>query len=169
MTAAESRTERSAGGTSLGTERSARGTSPGSERSAGAGSDAAVTAALGRAAHRVDRRIDEIVRPPDGPGLDGWRVLELLSDGAGHPMSEIAAHAMVPAPTLTKIVDRLAERGLVYRRPDGADRRRVLVLIAGRGRELHARLAGRVAAVEREVRDALGSDAATVLAALARL
>lgn len=126
-------------------------------------------AALGRAAHRVERRIDELVRPPHGPGLDAWRVLDLLADGDGHPMSEIAGHAMVPAPTLTKIVDRLVERGLVYRRPDEIDRRRVLVLIAARGRELHDGLAPRVAAVEQDVRDALGADAARVLAALARL
>ena len=129
--------------------------------------DAAV--ALGRAAYRVERRIDEVVRPPDGPGLDAWRVLHLLADDAGHPMSEIAAHAMVPAPTLTKIVDRLADRGLVYRRADDADRRRVLVLLSGRGRTLHDELAPRVAAVERAVHEALGADAATVLAALERL
>ena len=134
-----------------------------------AGSRLDTAAALGRAAHRVERRIDELVRPPHGPGLDAWRVLDLLADGDGHPMSEIAGHVMVPAPTLTKIVDRLVERGLVYRRPDEIDRRRVLVLIAARGRELHDGLAPRVAAVEREVRDALGADAARVLAALARL
>ncbi|MEJ8277987.1 MarR family winged helix-turn-helix transcriptional regulator [Pseudonocardia spirodelae] len=126
-------------------------------------------AVLGRAAHRVERRIEAVVRGPEGPGLDGWRVLDLLSDGAGHPMSEIAAHAMVPAPTLTKIVDRLADRGLVYRRPDDADRRRVLVLLADHGRAEHARLAPRVAEVGAGLAAALGDDAAAVLAALERL
>ncbi|OLL70962.1 Transcriptional regulator, MarR family [Pseudonocardia sp. Ae168_Ps1] len=130
---------------------------------------AGAAAALGRAANRVERRIEELVRPPHGPGLDAWRVLDLLADGEGHPMSEIAAHAMVPAPTLTKIVDRLVERGLVYRRPDEIDRRRVLVLLAARGRELHGSLRAGVDAVEREVHDALGPDADLVLAALERL
>ncbi|OSY42920.1 MULTISPECIES: MarR family winged helix-turn-helix transcriptional regulator [Pseudonocardia] len=129
----------------------------------------AAAAALGRAAHRVERRIEEIVRPPAGPGLDGWRVLDLLADGEGHPMSEIAAYAMVPAPTLTKIVDRLVDRGLVHRRPDDADRRRVLVFGTDRGRELHAALRPRVAEIELEVLGALGADAGTVLAALSRL
>lgn len=128
-----------------------------------------VAAALGRAAHEVARRIEDAVRPPLGPGLDAWRVLDLLADGAGHPMSEIATHAMVPAPTLTKIVDRLVERGLVYRRPDDADRRRVLVLLAERGRELHASLGPAVRAVEDDVRSLLGPDADVVLAALDRL
>ncbi|MEU6698386.1 MarR family transcriptional regulator [Pseudonocardia sp. NPDC046786] len=129
----------------------------------------AAAAVLGRAAHRVERRIEEAVRPPDGPGLDGWRVLDLLADGAGHPMSDIAVHAMVPAPTLTKIIDRMVDRALVYRRPDDADRRRVLVFGTDRGRELHAALQPGVARVEREILDAFGADAGTVLAALSRL
>ncbi len=128
-----------------------------------------VTATLGRAAHLVARRIEEAVRPPHGPGLDAWRVLDLLADGAGHPMSEIATHAMVPAPTLTKIVDRLVDRGLVYRRPDDADRRRILVLLAAHGRELHASLVPEVEAVEAEVRSLLGPDGDVVLSALNRL
>lgn len=130
---------------------------------------AGVAATLGRAAHAVARRIEDAVRPPHGPGLDAWRVLDLLADGTGHPMSEIAAHAMVPAPTLTKIVDRLVDRGLVYRRPDDTDRRRVLVLLADRGRDLHASLAPSVRAVEDEVRSVLGPEGDTVLAALDRL
>lgn len=129
----------------------------------------ATATALSRAAYRVQRRIEEVVRPPEGPGLDAWRVLDLLADGHGHPMSEIATHAMVPAPTLTKIVDRLVDRGLVYRRPDDVDRRRVLVLLAQRGRDQHAALRPAVAAVEREVLDLLGADADAVLAALDRL
>ncbi|MBW0102775.1 winged helix-turn-helix transcriptional regulator [Pseudonocardia sp. KRD-291] len=124
---------------------------------------------LSRAAHLISRRLEDAVRPPHGPGLDAWRVLDLLADGSGHPMSEIAAHAMVPAPTLTKIVDRLVERGLVYRRPDDGDRRRVMVLLAARGREQHAALAPAVAAVEHDLLGALGPDADTVLTALARL
>jgi len=128
-----------------------------------------VAATLGRAAHVVARRIEDAVRPPRGPGLDAWRVLDLLADGAGHPMSEIAVDVMVPAPTLTKIVDRLVERGLVYRRPDDGDRRRVLVLLADRGRDLHTSLAPAVRAVEDELRSLLGPDADRVLEALDRL
>lgn len=128
-----------------------------------------VTGLLSRAAHRISRRLEDTVRPPHGPGLDAWRVLDLLADGGGHPMSEIAAHAMVPAPTLTKIVDRLVERGLVYRRPDDEDRRRVLVILADRGRAQHAALAPGVAAVEHELCEILGPEAEAVLQALGRL
>jgi DNA-binding MarR family transcriptional regulator len=73
-----------------------------------------------------------------------WRVLLLLADGRGHPMSEIAEFALVPAPSLTRLIDRMATDGLVHRKADIRDRRRVLVHLTGRGRALCRRLEERV-------------------------
>jgi DNA-binding MarR family transcriptional regulator len=87
-----------------------------------------------------------------------WRVLTLLADGSGHPMSEIAGYAMVPAPTLTKIIDRLIERTLVYRRVDTEDRRRVLVFLSSRGAELYQLVGVDVRKAERELAETLGDD-----------
>jgi DNA-binding MarR family transcriptional regulator len=50
-------------------------------------------------------------------------------------MTEIAEFAMVQAPTLTKVVDRMVSANLVLRRVDDADRRRVLVFASDRGRQ----------------------------------
>jgi DNA-binding MarR family transcriptional regulator len=123
---------------------------------------------LGQVAHRISRRV-EAALGPEGPTLDQWRVLTLLADGAGHPMTEIAAHAMVPAPTLTKIVDRLVDRALVYRRVDDNDRRRVLVFLSAHGRAEHERIAPAVAAVGESLAAELGSDAARFTVLLERL
>jgi MarR family transcriptional regulator, organic hydroperoxide resistance regulator len=113
---------------------------------------------VGRVEHLMTRRIEAAL---GGPTLEQWRVLDLLADGEGHPMTEIATHAMVPPPTLTKIVDRLIEAALVYRRPDEADRRRILVFLSERGQEEHTALAPRIAAVEQEfVRDLDDADVA---------
>lgn len=130
--------------------------------------DTGLLEALAGAAHRVERRIEEALGP-DGPGLDRWRVLDLLADGEGHPMSGIAAAVRVPAPTLTKIVDRLIDQGLVYRRVDETDRRRVLVLLSDRGRELHARLAPAVGEVEAALLQELGAAAGDLRLHLGRL
>jgi len=73
-----------------------------------------------------------------------WRVLLLLADGRGHPMSEIAEFALVPAPSLTRLIDRMATDGLVHRKADIGDRRRVLVHLTARGRSLYRRLDERV-------------------------
>jgi len=88
--------------------------------------------------------------------LEEWRVLTILSDGQGHIMTEIADFAMVPAPTLTKLMDRLVSEGLVYRRADDRDRRRVLAYLADRGRALHDRAAAALAAAEAELTARLG-------------
>lgn len=124
---------------------------------------------LSRVEHRVSRRVEEALGP-GGPTLDQWRVLRLLADDAGHPMSEIAAQVGVPAPTLTKIVDRLVDSALVHRRPDDADRRRVLVFLSGYGRATHDRLAPAVARTDLDaVRLLPTDDSARLTTLLAQL
>lgn len=68
-------------------------------------------------------------------GAPHWLVLtSLRAQPEGRTMSEIAAFASLPAPTLTRSVDRLVDRALVHRTLDGLDRRRVLVKLTDRGR-----------------------------------
>ncbi|WP_214365844.1 MarR family winged helix-turn-helix transcriptional regulator [Pseudonocardia sp. H11422] len=105
----------------------------------------------------------------DGLSLDQWRVVDLLADGQGRPMTEIAGQIVVPGPTLTKIVDRLVDAALVYRLVDDSDRRRVLVFLSDHGRRLHDRLAAEVTHVEAEILSVLGAESERVLALLAQL
>ena len=72
--------------------------------------------------------------------LDEWAVLAVLSDGVGHPMSQIAELTHIPPPTMTKLVDRMVANGLVYRRTDTVDRRRVFAFSTARGRQRHRQL-----------------------------
>ena len=72
--------------------------------------------------------------------LDEWVVLSALSDGAGHPMREIADITHTAPSSMTKLVNRLVASGLVYRRTDPVDRRRVLVFPTARGRSRYRRL-----------------------------
>ncbi|MGD9991273.1 MarR family winged helix-turn-helix transcriptional regulator [Pseudonocardia sp.] len=127
--------------------------------------------AFGQLLHRLERAVSRRIESAlDGAAsLDQWRVLDLLSDGTGHPMTEIATGVAVPAPTLTKIIDRMVDAGTVHRRADDTDRRRVLVLLTDAGRELQQRLAVAVDAAEHEVTAALGDDAPMVRAMLERL
>ncbi len=63
------------------------------------------------------------------------KVLYLLSVGDLN-MSELVARLGVTLPTVSGVVDRLVERGLIARRADPADRRRVVVGITPAGVEL---------------------------------
>ncbi|WP_119420297.1 MarR family winged helix-turn-helix transcriptional regulator [Desertibaculum subflavum] len=84
----------------------------------------------------VNRQLEEeLVEKlrPQGIPLEQSRILGILADGKGRPMTELAAQVLVEAPTLTKIIDRMVAQSLVYRAPDPADRRRVLIFPTRRG------------------------------------
>ncbi|MFC4048513.1 MarR family winged helix-turn-helix transcriptional regulator [Actinomadura syzygii] len=101
-----------------------------------------------------------------GSTVEEWRVLSLLSDGAGHTMTEVADFALLPAPTLTKIVDRLVSAGRVFRRVDDADRRRVLVFLSEHGRESLDRLTAATEGEWSRVRESVGREELALLQAL---
>lgn len=120
-------------------------------------------------AERQVARALEAELTADGFTLDQWRVLDLLADGEGHPMSEIAAALVVPGPTLTKIIDKLVDSAAVYRLVDARDRRRVLGFLSDHGYAVHERLAPRVDRAESDVLATLGTDAPLLMELLARL
>lgn len=49
-------------------------------------------------------------------------------------ISELDHHVLLSQPALSRMTDRLAERGLIRRQPDPADRRGVLLSLTGEGR-----------------------------------
>ncbi|MCX6466164.1 MAG: MarR family transcriptional regulator, partial [Pseudonocardiales bacterium] len=67
------------------------------------------------------QRLDEALRA-HGSGIDQWRILSLLVEQGGCPMNVVADHAMLLAPKLSKLVDRMVSANLVLRRTDELDR-----------------------------------------------
>ena len=107
----------------------------------------------------VERRLTAAVATDlerEGVTVEQWRVLHGLSQREGRSMSELANLAMLPAPTLTKIVDRLVAGNLVHRRSDPFDRRRVLVLLTPRGQALGSRLEQVIRRHEANLEEVLG-------------
>lgn len=90
--------------------------------------------------------------------VEDWRVLDFLASRRTVPMSDLAQATLITGPTLTRTVDRLVSRGLIYRTADLHDRRRVLVNLTPRGRTLRTRLAPMVADAERAAFESLGLD-----------
>lgn len=112
--------------------------------------------ALSRAERSVNRQVGRAVEA-EGSTVERWRILLLLADGRGHRMTEIAEFALMPAPSLTRLIDRMVTDGLVHRTVDARDRRRVLVHLTPGGRALHRRLDERV---EREEHALVAGDPA---------
>lgn len=104
-----------------------------------------VAGLLTRAERLTARRLRAALEET-GCSVEAWRVMCLLSDGEGHGMTAIAERTLLPPPTLTRLVDQLVDDGVVHRRVDPLDRRRVLAYLTPRGRERWRRLDGRVRA-----------------------
>ena len=62
-----------------------------------------------------------------------WNVLVSLFRGEGETVAEVARFIETDAAAVSRLVDRLAEKGLVARSADPASRRRVLLALTPRG------------------------------------
>jgi DNA-binding MarR family transcriptional regulator len=122
---------------------------------------------LSHAERRLGLRMT-VVLAEENCSVEQWRVLSVIADGKGHPMTEIADQVLMPAPSLTKLVDRMVADNLVHRRPDRADRRRVLLHLTTRGRALHQRAAHRLLTDQTRLLDAI-DDHGDLVRLLARL
>ena len=127
--------------------------------------DDSLTVALVHALDEVTRRVEEITTG-EGLSLDQWLVLHRVAVAGDQAMRDLVAGTRLNDSTLTRVVDRLAALGLVFREADPTDRRRVRVAISARGRTVHERLAPAVVDAERRL---LTEDASALLALLTRL
>jgi DNA-binding MarR family transcriptional regulator len=86
-----------------------------------------------------------------------YNVLRILRGApSGLPCGEIAARMITRDPDITRLLDRLAKRGLIARRRETKDRRVVLTRITPEGLELLARLDAPVQQMHREQMGHLG-------------
>ena len=65
-----------------------------------------------------------------------WRVIRVLAETDRLDASDLAARANILAPSLTRMIRTLDERGLILRGRDEADGRRVILTITPAGRQL---------------------------------
>jgi len=70
-----------------------------------------------------------------------WRVLRALADGAVLEAGALARRCCLLTPSLTRIVRTLNRNGLILRRIDEQDLRRVLLAITPKGKQLIAEVA----------------------------
>ncbi len=87
-----------------------------------------------------------------------WRVIRVLGEHAALDATELAARANILAPSLTRMIRTLTERGLILRARDRADGRRVMLSIAPKGRALLAEVAPESAAIYRRLEAEYGPD-----------
>lgn len=116
---------------------------------------------------RLEEELQESLRPAGVP-IEQWRILEALDRAGSLPMGELAALALIEPTTLTKMIDRMVSDNVVYRAPDPADRRRVLILATASGKALHRRLSKASLAQEQRLSRQLDDGKAQALRELLR-
>jgi long-chain acyl-CoA synthetase len=120
-----------------------------------------------RAAARLARQVEVALVEVD-LSLPQYRVLAFIAEGPA-VASALAGKLAVSRPSVTALIDGLVARGLVERRPDPSDRRRVDHRLTDAG---EAALVRADAAVDRRLRSLAGhlppDDAAAVLDGLVR-
>ncbi|PSL22317.1 MarR family transcriptional regulator [Shimia abyssi] len=87
-----------------------------------------------------------------------WRVLRVLMEEGPLDPTTIAERAVLLLPSLTRILQKLEEKGLVTRSKDDADRRRQVITVTQAG---HALIAENISESQRhaqQLRDELGED-----------
>lgn len=94
---------------------------------------------LKQAERLIDTQLLAVLRD-ENLSAEEWRVLDILSDGQGRIMSDLATEAVFNLPALSKLTDRLVARALLFRAPDTEDRRKVLVFISDHGLAVYRRL-----------------------------
>ena len=107
--------------------------------------------ALMQAAGRIRRQFGDVLSE-EGIGASQYNILRILR-GAKGPVGIMAIRDRMfdAEPSITRLIDRLVERGLVNREPCPDDRRRVHCTITGEGLAMLGRLDGPVDARDREL------------------
>lgn len=86
------------------------------------------------------RSLAEVLEREEGVSFDQWRTLRSLSRHTGRSMRELTDRLQIPPPSVTRLIDTLVDRALVYRHANPVDRRSVEVLLSDAGWVLLGRL-----------------------------
>lgn len=90
---------------------------------------------LGQANHALYKNFDRQIRAAGLSSIE-WRVLATLQDAPPLTVSQLAQEVLAKQPTVTKLVQRMADQGWVTLLADPADQRRTLVTASAAGKRL---------------------------------
>jgi DNA-binding MarR family transcriptional regulator len=124
----------------------------------------ALFASLGR---EMTARVRRAMRPL-GLGAQQFLVLRQLDSLGKASQSELADALGIDPSNLATLANDLADRGLVKRTRDSADRRRYVLRLSGRGERLLRRTEGAIAAAEDDLLAPLDEKQRAQLQALLR-
>jgi len=112
---------------------------------------------LAHASHRISAEFHAEVASC-GLSVLEWRVLASLAGGRTFSVGELSDLVLAQQSTLTKLLGRMEQQGLVQRRTGTRDRRQTAVSLTAQGQRLATPLLERARAHEARVLTEIGSD-----------
>ena len=91
--------------------------------------------ALMRSREKVMGPIRDMLRV-SGITEQQWRVLRVLSESGAQDLTQISVKASLLMPSLSRIIKKLREGGLIVSQTNGEDRRRQIVRIGTKGQKI---------------------------------
>ncbi|HEX5405154.1 MAG TPA: MarR family transcriptional regulator [Pseudonocardiaceae bacterium] len=98
----------------------------------------------------VRSHLDDLLRPAGLTALQ-YTALTVLERRPDLTSAQLARNSFVTAQTMADMVTTLRDRGLIERRRDPDDRRRLVLALTSAGRRLLGRYRGKVAALEADM------------------
>lgn len=122
-------------------------------------------ALLAQASHLISGEFHRVVTAK-GFTVSEWRVLATLAGARPMSIGTLARLSVLKQPTVTRVLDRMQDRGHVRRIAHESDRRITLISITPSGNRLVARLIGEAKEHERRVLEPFGQERSAELKAI---
>lgn len=121
-----------------------------------------LAALLAQASHLISSEFHKVARD-QGFSVSEWRVLASLAGGDAISIGRLAQIAVMKQPTVTRLLDRMTQKGHVERLPHDSDRRITLVRITDAGERTVGHLMELAREHEERVLEPFGLASAEVL------
>ena len=129
--------------------------------------DGYLAALLAQASRLISAEFHAVVKA-SGFSVSEWRILATLTDSDGMSIGGLAQVSVTKQPTVTRLLDRMEEKGYVERYAHGSDRRITMVRITATGRDIVAGLIAQAREHELRVLEPFGLKRAEALKATLR-
>ncbi|NYZ15830.1 winged helix-turn-helix transcriptional regulator [Azospirillum sp. RWY-5-1] len=118
--------------------------------------------------NEVSLFLEDIYRTRFGLTVSGWRVMAVLGLHAPLSAKQVAEHTAMDQVQVTRAINHLASLGLISRRVDSADRRKVVLRLSPRGRDVYGEIVPYAIEIERTLLSPLTAEELNCLRALTR-
>ena len=103
-----------------------------------------------------------------GLTIPEWRLITHTAERGGVTQQEIVVRSRMDKVTVSRAAIALAERGLIARKPNAADKRSQILVLTAAGKQLYAEVAPKALELEEAIFGAFSADEKQALAATLR-